>query len=228
MTRNQELDAKQIFHHILLTSKHYQVSLERLAQEMAAGRHDPRDLTMTGLFQQSVYYERYRHVSWKENIDFSAYDTSLERIERRWRELDFDARRDALLAQLGPEETQRRLLEEVTFLVKAYCSTVNVIHHTWDEMAAEEYEEFQQDDEFSDLETFTLRGSIHELLPLLVEGEAKSALERDLTQADATLRRYGAEIFGPLLRMGSIQQQREARFEPREHWWWYVDEISAG
>jgi hypothetical protein len=76
------------------------------------------------------------------------------------------------------------------------------------------------------LETLWLRSSADLLLPLLAASEAKSALELDLAQADATLRRHGAEMFGPLLRMGSIQQQREARFESRERWWWYLDEIT--
>ncbi|MFZ2486867.1 MAG: hypothetical protein WAZ19_01995 [Anaerolineae bacterium] len=220
------MNTKVLFEKTLIVAKFYLDCIDRLEKEVKQGCYSIRDFTIAGIFEFQQTSIEYLDLARADDIDYAVFDTSVSKIEQRLSE--FTARRDALLAQLGPEETQRRLLEEVTFLVKAYCSTVNVIHHTWDEMAAEEYEEFQQDDEFSDLETFTLRGSIHELLPLLVEGEAKSALERDLTQADATLRRYGAEIFGPLLRMGSIQQQREARFEPREHWWWYVDEISAG
>lgn len=218
---------EKIFHKILLVSKFYQDDLERLTQEIAVGQHQPRDFTVTGLFTNPAYYHHYVEISRREQVDFSAHNTSLEKIERRWAELGFDARRDALLAQLGPEETQQRLLEEIEILVRAYCSKVNRIRNRLEEMTAEEYEEYQRDDEFSDLETLTLRSSVDLLLSLLTEGEARSALERDLAQADDTLRRHGAEMFGPLLLMGSIQQQRAAEFQPRERWWWYLDEIGA-
>lgn len=227
MLRTYPIDAKHLFHQILLASKFYQDDLERLTRENATGEYDSRDYTIAGMFENPALYHHYVEVSRREQVDFSAYHTSLEKIERRWRELDFDARRDALLAQLGPEETQRRLLEEVTILVNAYCSKVNRIRNRLEEMTAKEYEEYQRDDELSDLETLTLRGSADLLLPLLPESEKKSVLQRDMAQADATLRRHGAEMFGPLLRMGSIQQLREARFEPRERWWWYLDELSA-
>jgi hypothetical protein len=48
-----------------------------------------------------------------------------------------------------------------------------------------------------------------------------------MAQADAILRQYGSEMFGPLLRSGAIQRDREMRFEPREHWWWYLEELDA-
>ena len=227
MAEKYPVSERGIFHKILLVSKFYQDALERLAHEMATGRYQSNDFTIKELITNSAYYHHYVEVSRREQVDFSAYHTSLEKIERRWRELDFDARRDALLAQLGPEETQRRLLEEVTILVNAYCSKVNRIRNRLEEMTAKEYEEYQRDDELSDLETLTLRSSADLLLPLLPESEKKSVLQRDMAQADATLRRHGAEMFGPLLRMGSIQQLREARFEPRERWWWYLDELSA-
>lgn len=227
MSEKHPLDAENIFHTILLVSKFYQDNLERLAQEMAVGKYQPRDFTVSGLFTNPAYYHHYIAISRREQVDFSAFGTSVERIEQRWRELDFDTRRDALLAQLGPEETQRRLLEEVTILVEAYCDGVRAMINDLQHMSAEEYEEYAQGEELSDLETLTLRSAIVVLLPLLAESEAKSALERSLAQADAVLRRYGCELFGPLLRMGSIQQLRAARFEPREHWWWYLDEINA-
>ena len=226
MAEKHPINKENIFHKILLVSKFYQDALKRLTQEMAVGQHRPDDFTIKELFSNPAYYHRYVEVSRREQVDFSAYSTSLEKIEQRWRELDFDARRDALLAQLGSEEAQRRLLEEVTILIKAYCSKVKAIRDTWQAMAAEEYEEFQRDDEMSDLETLTLRDSADLLLPLLSGSEEKSALAREMARADEILRQHGADLFGPLLRIGSIQQLREARFEPNERWWWYLDEIA--
>ncbi|MCX7683009.1 MAG: hypothetical protein N2508_13765 [Anaerolineae bacterium] len=227
MAEKRPVNAENVFRKILLVSKFYQDALEQLTQEMASGQYRPNDFTIKWLFTSPAYYRHYIEISRREGVDFSAFGTSLERIEQRWRELDFDARRDALLARLGPQETQQRLLEELTILVEAYCSKVSVLHSMWQEMAPEEFEELQQDDELYDLETLTLRSSIAVLLPLLAASEAKSALERELAQADATLRRHGRQMFGPLLRMGSIQQLRAARFEPQEHWWWYLDEIDT-
>lgn len=202
----------------------YLDSIEHLEMEIESGHYSPRDFNIGGIFQYQLRSKEYFNLARANSIDFAAFDTSLDRMEQQLHE--FTTRRDALLAQLGPEETQRRLLEEITILVNAYCEKVKVIRETWTEMAVEEYEEFAQDDELSDLETLTLRSSVNVLLPLLAEGEAKAALEQDLAQADATLRRHGAEMFGPLLRIGSIQQLREARFEPKERWWWYLDEIA--
>lgn len=216
---------EKIFHKILLVSKFYQDDLERLTQEMAAGQHQPRDFTVTGLFTNPAYFHHYLEISRREQVDFSAHNTSLEKIERRWAELGFDARRDALLAQLGPEETQRRLLEEVIILVGGYGDGVRVLMKRLQRMNSEEYEEYALGEEFSDLETLTMRSSADLLLPLLAESEAKSVLVHDMAQADATLRRHGAEMFGPLLRMGSIQQLRAAEFQPRERWWWYLDQL---
>jgi hypothetical protein len=218
------MDQERLLQKTLLISEFYKDSISRLQREIENGCYTIRDFTIAGVYEFQMDSISYISLARANGIDYVAFDTSVAKIEQQL--ADFTARRDALLAQLGPEETQRRLLEEVTILVKAYCSKVSVIHHFWEEMAAEEYEEFQQSDEFSDLETLWLRSSADLLLPLLAASEAKSALELDLAQADATLRRHGAEMFGPLLRMGSIQQQREARFESRERWWWYLDEIT--
>lgn len=227
MSRTYPIDVKHLFHQILLAAKFYQDDLERLTREIAAGEYDTRDFTATGVFENPAYHRHYVGVSRRFHVDFSAYDTSLEKIEQRWRELDFDARRDALLAQLGPEETQRRLLEEITYLVRRYVGGVESMMTNLREMDAEEYEEYTQDEELYNLETLWLRDSAEILLPLLAKSEAKAALERDVTQADATLRRHGTEMLGPLLHMGSIQQLREARFEPQERWWWYLEELSS-
>lgn len=89
MTQDYPFDAKMTFHLILLISKSYQDGLDRLTQEIATGEYDTRDLTISSLFNNSAEYYHYIEISKQEQADFSAYDTSLEKIERRWRELDF-------------------------------------------------------------------------------------------------------------------------------------------
>lgn len=202
----------------------YLDSIEHLEMEIESGHYSPRDFNIGGIFQYQLRSKEYFNLARANSIDFAAFDTSLDRMEQQLHE--FTTRRDALLAQLGPEETQRRLLEEMEILVGGYADGVRSMIKMFQRMDPEEYKEFAQDDELSDLETLTMRSSVNVLLPLLPESEAKAALEQDLAQADATLRRHGAEMFGPLLRIGSIQQLREARFEPKERWWWYLDEIA--
>lgn len=218
------MDSELLFHTTLLRMKAFLDSIDRLEKEIASGQYNPRDFTMAGVHEFRILAERYLDLARSNGIDYTVFDTSLSKMKQRLAE--FTARRDALLAQLGSGEAQRRLLEEVTILIKAYCSKVKAIRDTWQAMAAEEYEEFQRDDEMSDLETLTLRDSADLLLPLLSDSEEKSALAREMARADEILRQHGADLFGPLLRIGSIQQLREARFEPNERWWWYLDEIA--
>lgn len=213
-----------LFRATLFVMKPFLDSIDRLEKEIESEHHKPRDFTMSGVHEFRILAERYLDLARSNGIDYTAFDTSLSKMEQRLAE--FTARRNALLAQLAPAEISRRLLEEVTILIKAYCSKVKVIRDTWQAMAAEEYEEFQRDDEMSDLETLTLRDSADLLLPLLSDSEEKSALEREMAGADEILRQHDADLFGPLLRIGSIQQLREARFEPNERWWWYLDEIA--
>jgi len=220
-----EGDARHVFHQILLASKFYLDALGRLAQEIATGTYQLRDFTITSLLSNPIYYQLFLDAAQSRNLDFSPYDTSIAKIERRWAELNFDARRAELLAQLPPGEFEHRLFEEVAFQARAYATKVSVIRGMWQQMATEEYEEFQQDDELADLEVFTLRDTVDLLLPMLPASEEKAELQEELAAADELLRREGALFFGPLLRMGSIQQMREAQFEPRERWWWYLDEI---
>ncbi len=221
------MDTKRTLHLLLLAAKFYQDSLDELAQQIATGEYQLRDFTITGLFSQPDRFHRYLNAARANALDFSPYDSSIEKIERRWAELNFDARRACLLAQLPPGEFERRLLEEVAFQARAYCNTVRVIRETSHKMTAEEYEEFQQGDELSDLETFSLRDTVELLLPVLPATEEKQQLQEAIAAADELLQSEGVHFFGPLLRMGSIQQQREARFEPRERWWWYLDELGS-
>lgn len=221
------MDTERTLHLLLLAAKFYQDSLDELAQQIATGEYQLRDLTITGLFSQPDRFHRYLDAARANALEFSPYDTSIEKIERRWAELDFDARRAGLLAQLPPGEFERRLLEEVAFQAKSYYEKVKNIRENWLEMTAEEFEEYQQDDEFFDLETFSLRDTVELLLPLLPATEEKHQLQEAIAAADELLQSEGVHFFGPLLRMGSIQQQREARFEPRERWWWYLDELGS-
>jgi hypothetical protein len=219
------MQARHILHRILLVAKHYQDALESLTREIATGRYALRDMTMSTLFSSPADYRHFLDAARANALDFSPYDTSVEKIERRWAELNFDARRAGLLAQLPPGEFERRLLEEVAFQARAYCNSVRVIREASRKMTAEEYEEFQQGDELSDLETFTLRDTVELLLSLLPATEEKQSLQEAIAAADELLQSEGVQFFGPLLHMGSIQQMRAARFEPRERWWWYLDEL---
>lgn len=198
--------------------------LEDLANEINSGYFNPRDLTLAESYAFHKELNRLIHLAEAEHMDFSPHTTQ-DRVRSRLGYLD--KQRDELVAQLGPEETQRRLREEVPILVDAYCSKVRVIRKTWAEMTVEEFEEFQQDDKMSDLETLALRDSVSLLLPLLSESAEQSALVQDVAKADATLRFHGAQMFGPLLRNGSIQQLRAAQFQPNDRWWWYLDEIDG-
>lgn len=106
-----------------------------------------------------------------------------------------------------------------------YDSLVNVIFGCWEKYSAEEFEELQESDELYDLQTLMQRNAIDVLMPLLAKSKEKAVLEKKVAQTDATLRRYGVDILGPLFRMGTIQRVRATGFEPREKWWWYLDEM---
>jgi hypothetical protein len=218
------MDQERLLQKTLLISEFYKDSISRLQKEIENGCYTIRDFTIAGVYEFQMDSISYISLARANGIDYIAFDTSLSKMEQRLGE--FTARRDVLLAQLGPEKTQRRLLEEVTILVRRYVGGVEGMMTNLREMDADEYEEYTQDEELYNLETLWLRNSVGFLLPLLAVSEAKSALELDLAQADATLQRHGPDMFGPLVRMGSIQQLREARFEPKEHWWWYLDETA--
>ena len=200
----------------------YLEHLDQLAQQIDSNQYNPRDLVVALSQASRLDLAQLIRVAEDEAMELWPHTTW---AKVRFRANELSDRLTELLDQLSPEERQRRLLEEIAILLRAYSGKVNSISKRLNEMTPEEFEEYGQEDELSDLETFTLRDSLELVFPLLGDSDQKSALRHDLLAADAIMRRRGAEMFGPLLRMGSLQQLREARFEPKDQWWWYLDEL---
>ena len=216
-------DPEQLFRSTLLNTIAFDNSLDELERLVESGQYKVSNWTVCGVYQFGIEARRHLVLARSSGVDFAAFDSSVSRGERRLNELV--RRRDALLAQLGPEGVNRCLLQELTLTVRGYRNKLSLMRRFRAEIGREEFDEYQRADLLSDLEAFWRRDRAHLVLPILPANRKKMALKRDLAETDEVLRQHGPDLFGPSLLDGRIQELRSASFVPRERWWWYLDEV---
>ena len=147
----------------------------------------------------------------------------LEHTESKLSNLDSWYRQ--LLEQLGAQEVQRSLVEMLRFYVSAYRETVKGLERDYQSLSPKEFTEYQLDDQLMYAQCLADR----DLIDLVLQQVPRQALGGEviekLEEADRILFERGRLYLQPLFEIGLIQRGREARFEPPERWWYYLDSL---
>lgn len=197
----------------------FQEYVSDLRKEVATGELDPRGLTVAGCHTSHAELLFLIALAREQGASFAPY-TTIDRVEERTRELAGE--RDRLLEELGTERANQSLVTGLETYISSYSIGIRAMIRSWEELPSDEYEEFALEDQLADLMILRERDLVDLLLDFTLVETIANDLIKQMSESDELLWKQGSILFGPLIRAGIFQRGR--RFEPRKHWWHYLDE----